>query len=44
MNTIEYRAAQTDDFNALQALLAELGWGDRTADDERFRAMLDGAD
>jgi GNAT superfamily N-acetyltransferase len=37
---IEYRRIQPEDFEAVRAFLAEVGWAERVADPERFRAMM----
>jgi GNAT superfamily N-acetyltransferase len=41
---VVYRPIQTDDYEAVQAFLADNGWGARVSDVERFRAMVEGAD
>ena len=39
-----HRPIQTEDYEAVQSLLAENGWATRVSDVKRFRAMIDGAD
>jgi ribosomal protein S18 acetylase RimI-like enzyme len=41
---ILYRPIQKDDYEAVQAFLADNGWAARVSNVVRFRAMLDGAD
>ena len=40
---IEYRAAQTRDYDAVRQFLANNGWGKRVADADRFRTMMENA-
>jgi GNAT superfamily N-acetyltransferase len=41
---IIYRRFELNDFTSLRCFLAENGWSERVADEERFRAMIGGAD
>ena len=41
---IIYRRLEPDDLASLRCFLADNGWSKRVADDDRFRAMIDGAD
>ena len=40
---IEYRSAESPDFELIRAFLAENGWGKRVADEARFRRMIENA-
>ena len=40
---IEYRSADSGDIEAIRAFLAENGWENRVADEERFRIMIEHA-
>ena len=41
---IIYRRLEPEDLASLRCFLADNGWSKRVADDDRFRAMIDGAD
>ena len=41
---VVYRPVHINDYEAVQAFLADNGWATCVGDVERFRAMLDGAD
>jgi len=41
---IEYRSANLSDYAEIRAFLADNGWEERVANDERFQLMLDNAD
>jgi N-acetylglutamate synthase-like GNAT family acetyltransferase len=41
---VVYRPVQSDDYEAVQQLLADTGWGARVKDIKRFRAILERAD
>jgi N-acetylglutamate synthase-like GNAT family acetyltransferase len=40
---IEYRSAETSDVDAIREFLAENGWKERVADEDRFRKMMENA-
>jgi len=41
---IIYRPIQTGDYEAVRTFLVDNGWAARVRDEERFRAMIEGAD
>jgi GNAT superfamily N-acetyltransferase len=41
---VEYRELREEDYEAVRAFLAEMGWEKRVRDPRRFKAMMQGAD
>lgn len=41
---MEYRPVSPEDYEAVRLFLSEMGWRDRVADAERFRAMMEKTD